>query len=68
MEEKIEGRKDLARSISILAIANAGIWAISIIALVFVINHCPGAKGMFPILAGGSAVGVLLVSVVWRKK
>lgn len=67
-EEADNGRKDLARSLSVLAMVNAGIWALSIIALVFVIQRCPGAKGMFPILAGGGAVASVLVSSIWRQR
>ena len=44
------------------------IWGISIIALIFVINRMPGAKGMFPILGGGVAVGVALLSTIQRFK
>ena len=57
-----------ARSLSVLALVNAAIWAISLIALVFVIQRCPSAKGMFPILAGGSAVAILLISTSRRER
>ncbi len=47
---------------------NSGIWAIAIIALVFVMQHAPGAKGLFPILAGGVAVATALISTVNKLK
>lgn len=56
------------RAASILAMVNVGIWAISIIALAFVIRHSPGAKGLFPILGGGVAVGIALISVVSKPR
>ena len=57
------GKRDKsARGLWMLANVNVGIWAISIIALVFVMQHSPAAKKMFPILAGGVAVGVSLIS------
>ena len=55
------------RGASILAIVNVGIWAVSLIALAFVIHHSPGAKKLFPILAGGAAVGIALISVVAKQ-
>ena len=45
---------------------NVGIWAIAMIALVFIIDDYPGAKGMYPILAGGTAVGIALISTIGR--
>lgn len=50
------------RGTKILAMVNVGIWAISMIALVFVMQHSPAAKKMFPILAAGTAVGVSLLA------
>ena len=67
-EETGNGRKKLARSLSVLAMVNVGIWALSMIALVFMVQRCPAAKGMFPILAGGSGVAIGLVSLIWRDR
>ena len=67
-EDVVTDRKRLARSMLVLAMVNAAIWAISIIALVFVIQRCPSAKGLFPILAGGSAVATLLISTILRNR
>jgi hypothetical protein len=47
-----------------LALVNSGLWAISMIALIFVIQGSPGAKGLFPILAGGSVVATVLISTL----
>lgn len=56
------------RRLWILGMVNVGIWAISIIALVFVIQRCPGAKGLFPILAGGMTVAIVLFSTLLKYK
>ncbi len=45
---------------------NTGIWALATIALVFVINDYPGAKGMYPILGGGMAVSIALITATKR--
>ena len=50
----------------ILAMVNVGIWAIAMIAMVFLIQDSPSAKGLFPILGGGIAVGILLISTISR--
>ena len=47
-----------------LAMVNVGIWAISMIAMVFLIQHSPSAKSLFPILGGGTAVGIALISAI----
>ena len=68
MTEAPDDRHKRARNLWILAMVNSGIWAISIIALVFVIQHSPGAKGLFPILAGGSAVAIALLSALQKSR
>ena len=55
------GLKNLAR-------VNLGIWAISLIALIFALQHSPAVKGMFPILGGGAAIGISLLSVASKSK
>jgi uncharacterized membrane protein YpjA len=54
------------KSLFKLAIVNSGLWALAIIALVFVIQDSPGAKGLFTILAGGSVVATILFSSLFR--
>lgn len=43
---------------------NVGIWAVALIVMVLMMRFCPGVKKLYPILAGGSAVGIALISVV----
>jgi len=43
---------------------NVGIWAVAIIALVFVMQHSPGVKRLFPILTGGAVVAIALLSAL----
>ncbi len=62
MEEETKSREKRARSLWVLANVNVGIWAIAMIAMVFVMQHSPSVKRMFPILAGGVAVGVSLIA------
>ena len=68
MTEETGDRNKRVRNLRILAMVNSGIWAISIIALVFVMQHSPGAKGLFPILAGGTAVATALLSVLLKSR
>jgi len=56
--------KKQKRSMYILAMVNVGIWAISIIGMVFLMQHSPNVKMLFPILGGGVAVGVVLISAI----
>jgi hypothetical protein len=49
------------KSIFRLAIVNSALWALAIVALVFVIQDYPGVKGFFTILAGGSTIATILL-------
>ena len=52
------------RSTYILAMVNVSIWAIAIIAMIFLSQDSPIIKRIFPILAGGTAVGIALISSI----
>jgi hypothetical protein len=47
-----------------LAMVNASIWAISLIALVVLLQKSGNLKGMFVILAGGTAVAIQLIAMI----
>ena len=66
MTEETGERNKRVRNLWKLAMVNSGIWAISIIALVFVMQHSSGVKGLFPILAGGTAVAIALLSALLK--
>ena len=51
-----------------LAMVNVGIWAISLIALVVLLQGNGNLKGMFVILAGGTAVGIQMIALVSKLK
>jgi hypothetical protein len=59
-------RTKLARSARILAMINVVIWGLAIVAMVVVMERGSSARGLFPILAGGVAVGISLISTVAR--
>jgi len=61
-------REKFTSRMLLLARVNVVIWVISIIALIFVISNTSMAKGMFPILASGIAIGVQLTSMTERNK
>ena len=68
MAEDTGRATDRSRSLYTLAMVNTAIWAISIIALVFVIQRAPSAKGLFVILAGGTGVSISLLSVLGKAR
>ena len=51
-----------------LAMVNAGIWAISLIALVIVLQTNGNPKGMYVILAGGTAVAIQIIAAISKMK
>jgi len=66
MEKETVNLSSRARALWIMAMVNVSIWAIAIIAMVFVMQHSPGAKKLFPILASGSAVGIAMISSIGK--
>jgi uncharacterized membrane protein YpjA len=66
-KEKKENAKPI-RSMYALAMANVGIWAIAMIAMVFLMQDSPSVKRLFPILGGGTAVGVALISAISKTR
>ena len=59
---------DRIRSLYTLAMVNTGIWTISMIALVFVIQRSPSAKGLFVILICGLGVSVNLLTTIRKAR
>ncbi len=60
-------RRTPSRMLSMAALANAVLWALSIIALIFVIQRCSSAKGFFVILAVGLATALTLIAAVRKQ-
>jgi hypothetical protein len=51
-----------------LAMVNVGIWALALIALVFLLERNGNPRGMYVILAGGTVVGIQLIAVAAKLK
>ena len=68
MEKENSNPDKARRSAYILAMVNVGIWAIAIIVMVFLMQHSPIIKKIFPILASGTAVGIALISTIAKIK
>ena len=54
-------------NLRVAVIVNVIIWIISIIALIIIVGRFPGAKGMFPILAAGLGIGLILLSSIKKQ-
>jgi len=70
METKMQNN-DLSKQrkgLYTLAMVNAGIWAISLIALVVLLQGSGNIKGMYVILAGGTVVSIQLISSISKLK
>ena len=63
-EDGGSGGRGPVRSLRMAAFANVVLWALSIVALLFVVERSPSAKGLFVVLAGGTAVGTALLALV----
>ena len=64
MEKANDNFSKAKRSTYILSMINVGIWAIAIIAMLFLTQDAPIIKRIFPILGGGTAVGIALISSI----
>ena len=51
-----------------LAIVNSGIWAVAMVALVILLEGHGNLKGMYVILAAGTAVAIQLIAAISRLK
>ena len=56
------------KGLHIIAMVNVGIWAIALIALVVLLQKGGNLKGMYVILAGGTAVGIQIIALVSKLK
>ena len=65
-EKYYKNSSTLSRMLRIGIIANATVWVCSIIALILIMQSSSSGKGLFPILAGGLGVSVMLVSIVQK--
>ena len=52
------------RALYTLAMINTGIWAIAMIALILLLEGNGNTRGLYPILAGGTAVGIALIASI----
>ena len=57
---------DRSRRLYTLAVVNTAMWALSVIALVFVVQRAPSARGLFVILGGGTTVPISLLSALGK--
>ena len=65
--DRVEMRSDSKlRALRIAASANAVVWICSIIALIIIMQNASSEKGLFPILAGGLGLGMVLFSIVQK--
>jgi uncharacterized membrane protein YpjA len=56
------------RALYTIAMVNVGIWAIGLIALVFILQKGVSVKGMYVILAGGIVVGIQIIALISKLK
>jgi uncharacterized membrane protein YpjA len=73
MEENMMNKNKLSKELKALytlALVNIGIYAIGLIALVFILQKGGNVKGMYVILASGTVIGIQIIALVskLRKK
>ena len=67
-EKHDKNSSTLSRMLRIGVLSNAIVWVCSIIALIFIMQNSSSEKGLFPILAGGLGVALMLVSIVQKQR
>jgi len=55
-----------SRSLLVLSYVNVFIWAVAMIAMVFLMKDYPGVKKMYPIMGGGTAVGISVLALAGK--
>ena len=67
-EKNDENDSRLSKMLRMGIMDNAVVWECSIIALIIVMQNSSSEKGLFPILGGGLAVGLMLVSILQKQR
>lgn len=60
-------RNSLPRTLSIVVFTNTILWVLSVIALIFIIQSSPSAKGLFVILAAGLGNALSIISIIRKQ-
>ena len=68
MKELMRLRDDPHRLLNMLALVNACIWIIAMIAMIILIQDAPAVKKLAPILMAGTGAGVAVVSAIPKLK
>ena len=61
-------RDEPRRQLRLLALTNASIWVIAMIAMIILIQDAPAVKKLAPILMAGVGAGVALLATISRVK
>lgn len=56
------------RALYVLGLVNVGIWALAMVALVFVMQRAPSARGLFVIMASGMGASIALLSALGKAR
>jgi hypothetical protein len=64
--DRNDAQRKRQRTLYTLAMVNAAIWALAMIALAFVVQGAPSARGLYVIMAAGTSVSVVLISTIRR--
>ena len=56
------------RGLYVLGFVNVAIWAVAMIALVFVIQRAPSARGLFVIMVSGMGASSALLSALGKAR
>ena len=66
-EDKNKPGKDL-KALYTVAMVNVTIYALGLIALVFILENGGNVKGMYVILASGVAIGIQIIALISKLK
>ena len=64
----MERKSKKLKALYTLAMVNVGIYALGLVALIFMLQKGGNIKGMYVILAGGTAVGIQIIALISKLK
>ncbi len=64
----MESKSKKLKALYTLAMVNVGIYALGLVALIFMLQKGGNIKGMYVILAGGTAVGIQIIALISKLK
>jgi len=67
MDSEINRLRKQLKRLWTLSFVNSGIWALALVCMAALCRDCGVVKGLYPILAGGTCVATIMVTILTKE-